>query len=298
MPSIPVNTALGFIGFLLVLVGGFLLLAGLGIVGVEKISVKPGKPTWILGGVFAILGILLISFSEPLKQTPNTTIPTNTPESTSTVGATETLANTVNTPISEKTSTPLYEVAKGWTLEAYEPFDRNDAGWFVGIDEWYTREIKNGEYVWSIAPLSENVWFWQISPFDSYSDFFVSVSTRRSGDPNNMTSYGLIFRRQGAKFYLFRINDYNSFAVQFIDNGEWTDVIGWTKTNAVQVGSFNDLAVVAIGSELTFYINQTQVGSVTDTLSKQGNIGFTISTEKVSERVDFEFDDFEVRLKP
>ena len=90
MPSIPVNTALGFIGFLLVLVGGFLLLAGLGIIGIEKITVKPGKPTWIIGGMFAIIGILLISFSEPLKQTANTMIPTSTPESSTTFGATET----------------------------------------------------------------------------------------------------------------------------------------------------------------------------------------------------------------
>ena len=300
MPQIPVSTTLGFIGFLLILVGGFLLLAGLGIVRVQKITVQKGKQTWVLGVIFAVLGILLIVFSEPLKANSNAIDLTKTPAPTIVTEVTETPAPAISTTVSEETPIPLYEQAKGWTLEAHETFDRNDAGWTVGTNEQYTytQEIINGEYIWSYAPQGENHWFYQISPFDSYSDFFASVSTRRSGDPNNTTSYGLIFRRQGPNFYLFRIDDFNSFAVQFIENGNWTDVIGWTKTKVIQPGKFNEIAVVAIGSDLTFYINRIQVGSVTDTLAKEGNIGFVFATNKISEQVDFEFDDFEIRLKP
>jgi hypothetical protein len=115
MPQIPVSTTLGFIGFLLILVGGFLLLAGLGIVGVEKITVQKGKPTWILGTVFAIIGIVLIVFSEPFTKNATLTAPTNTPITPAaielpaqTLNATESLtaATTPESPIKTETVQP------------------------------------------------------------------------------------------------------------------------------------------------------------------------------------------------
>lgn len=284
MPDIPASTTLGYVGILLTVVGGFLVLTGLGIIGVENITVQKGKKTWGFGALFAALGLVLILSSEPFGAGSKAPAP----------AATEPPAASEPAPLA------LYRQAKNWPLDASEPFDRNDAGWSLEDTAGfgYTREIKNGELIWSYAPKGTQHWFWMVSPFDLYSDFLVSVRARRSGDPGNTTSYGLIFRTQGNKSYFFRIDDSSNFAVQFNDNGQWTDVIGWTKSNAIRVGEFNELTAVADGPQMSFFINQQPVGAVTDTHSNQGNVGLTISTNQVSDRVDFEFDDFEVRVKP
>lgn len=298
MPSIPVNTALGFIGFLLVVVGGFLLLTGLGIIGVEKVTVKKGRQTWIIGAVFALIGIVLISFSEPLKRGVDNAALTASP-TTMVTASNPAVASTPALQETPEADAALLEQARNWKLEVKEPFDRNDAGWYLeDIAGTYKQEIKNGEYVWSYAPQQKGVWYWMISPFSSYRNFYASVRVRQAGIPGVSTSYGLIFHRQGKKFYLFRISDSANFAVQYYNNDEWTDVIGWTKHTAIQPGKFNRLELVVVGSEMSFYINDTPVGSVTSTLAKEGNIGFTISTNEIGDQVNFEFDDLEIRIAP
>ena len=42
MPDIPVGSALDYVGVLLLVFGFFLIVAGLGIIKIEKITVKPG----------------------------------------------------------------------------------------------------------------------------------------------------------------------------------------------------------------------------------------------------------------
>ena len=58
--NIPIQTTTGFIGLGLLVFGGFMVLAGLDIISIEKISVNQGKRTWIVGLVFAILGLALL----------------------------------------------------------------------------------------------------------------------------------------------------------------------------------------------------------------------------------------------
>jgi hypothetical protein len=60
MPTIPVNSALGYIGVFLMVIGFFLILAGLDIFKVEKISVKSGRRTWGFGVFLAVLGIAFL----------------------------------------------------------------------------------------------------------------------------------------------------------------------------------------------------------------------------------------------
>lgn len=59
-PNLPNEPSIVYIALLLLLVGLFLFIAGLGILSIEKVSVSPGMKTWIVGLVLMIVGSLLI----------------------------------------------------------------------------------------------------------------------------------------------------------------------------------------------------------------------------------------------
>ncbi|TFH37356.1 MAG: hypothetical protein E4G99_02730 [Anaerolineales bacterium] len=57
--NLGINSPLGFIGLGLFVIGGFMILAGFDIISIEKVTVKQGRRTWVVGIIFATLGILL-----------------------------------------------------------------------------------------------------------------------------------------------------------------------------------------------------------------------------------------------
>ena len=60
MPSLTVNSIPSFLGVVALLAGSFLILTGLGVVKIEKITVMPGRLTWGFGIVLSIIGIVFL----------------------------------------------------------------------------------------------------------------------------------------------------------------------------------------------------------------------------------------------
>jgi len=60
VPNIPINSSLGFIGTFLVVLGVLLVLEGLDILKVEKLTATAGRRTWIAGLVFCGLGLVFL----------------------------------------------------------------------------------------------------------------------------------------------------------------------------------------------------------------------------------------------
>lgn len=58
--NIPTNTIMGFIGFALLAFGAFMILAGFDVISIQQVTVKKGRRTWILGFIFALVGIWLL----------------------------------------------------------------------------------------------------------------------------------------------------------------------------------------------------------------------------------------------
>ncbi len=90
MPEIPITTPFGYLGVFLSILGFFLIVAGLGILNVEKISVKPGRGTWIIGILIAIVGLGLLFFEannnvDGTPATPTAAV-TSQPSTSSTPG--------------------------------------------------------------------------------------------------------------------------------------------------------------------------------------------------------------------
>jgi hypothetical protein len=50
----------GFIGLALLAIGGFMILAGVGIISIQQVTVKQGRITWVLGLAMAAVGLVLL----------------------------------------------------------------------------------------------------------------------------------------------------------------------------------------------------------------------------------------------
>lgn len=66
--NIPINSTGGFIGLALLVIGGFMILAGVGIISIQQVTVRQGRATWVVGLVLAVGGALLLypEFSTPV----------------------------------------------------------------------------------------------------------------------------------------------------------------------------------------------------------------------------------------
>ena len=80
--NLGINSTSGLIGLGLASIGFFLILAGFGIISIEKITVQQGKATWIVGIILAVIGVLLVipefETSKPITASP--TVPPSTTE--------------------------------------------------------------------------------------------------------------------------------------------------------------------------------------------------------------------------
>jgi hypothetical protein len=304
--QIPVDTPIGFIGLLLLVVGLFLFLTGFNIVKVQKVTVKSGRSTWLVGLVFFLLGIVLVILSDPSSlQMPAGKV-TGAAEPTPTIpSATALPSDAGNIPTSETQLDPYVLLAKAlsWPLTESESFDDPDPAWngfgtYSDDSVQHNMRFENGRLVWGIKPLVGGIWYWQSTPYYSYSDFYLSMKAKRIQDVKNHTEYGLFFRKLDDRGYMFRIDDRQYFSVYLYDFDNWTPLIDWEKNEIVRPGEFNELTVIAEGPVMTFYINGTYVGTVTDSSLIKGKIAIMVTLANASPELVFEFDDFELREKP
>lgn len=71
MPSIPVSSPLSYLGIFISLFGAFLVLSGLNIVRVEKVSVTPGRATWLTGAAALVVGVALLMVDQNKAAAPS-----------------------------------------------------------------------------------------------------------------------------------------------------------------------------------------------------------------------------------
>lgn len=60
LSSIPISSVSGFIGLALLALGGFMVLAGVGIISIQQVTVKQSRATWVLGLALAAIGLVML----------------------------------------------------------------------------------------------------------------------------------------------------------------------------------------------------------------------------------------------
>ena len=65
--NIGINSPSGYFGAVLLVIGGFMVLAGVGIISIQQVTIRQGRATWVVGALLAVVGAFLLypDFSNP-----------------------------------------------------------------------------------------------------------------------------------------------------------------------------------------------------------------------------------------
>lgn len=112
---------------------------------------------------------------------------------------------------------------------------------------------------------------------DFYAEIYVDVSLCRGGD-----SYGLLLRADGEGYnYRWVINCDGRTRIERLRGGGPLPLTDWVYSGAIRPGApkTQTLGVWMAGNEMRFYADGTEVFSASDTLYKEGAIGFFARAE-------------------
>ena len=192
--------------------------------------------------------------------------------------------------------------APQWNTLLFDNFTSNDDNnWLVGsqTSEYFdpvNRVIADGRYRWEAKVNRANsiskVWLGDYP----VSDFHLIVNSKHILGTRANSAWGLIFRVQdNQNYYWFRMTDSRFFAVSVAENGQWRDIVEWTRTEAIKPNGVNQLEVIARENHFVFLINGEVVGEVDDDQFSQGLVGLAIEGYTAGEKIIFDFLDFTLR---
>lgn len=269
MPSIPIATPLGYVGVFLVVAGLSLIIAGLGILKLEKITIAPGRRTWAIGLLLAFLGVL---FLMPDIRAASTTA---SPQP----GAAPSVSLTPNSTAAPLPSGILFQER----FNGGEPL-----GWTDFSPAW--RAVNNQyECIASLSSAAHTV-----AGNNSWGDYYVSAKIRLL--PRNIDSrivnLGVTGRIQdGLRFYLAQLRDGLARIVR--SEGVGSDQAWMELANApytVRDDVWYDLQVEFRGPSIKMYIDNQLVTSANDSTYEKGGIGL-----RCAEMTEAAYDDIAVK---
>jgi hypothetical protein len=172
-----------------------------------------------------------------------------------------------------------------------ETFDEPGV-WSTGEDAYSTGEVIDGAYDFTVT--ETDISRWAAAGKDFGDGIYEVEATPVEGPADN--GYGLLFRAdpEAGDFYLFKVSaDGYVWIGRYQDGAEETAIIGqhWFESPAVRQGLnvTNKLRVEAEAGNLIFYVNDQEVGRVTDTTFASGDVGLLVqSLSQAPVRVRFD----------
>ncbi|MCJ7702421.1 MAG: tetratricopeptide repeat protein, partial [Anaerolineales bacterium] len=185
-----------------------------------------------------------------------------------------------------------------WDVILQEPFDDNDYDWPVGVEEdrWARSnwQLINGVFRWEIKA-KQYVYWYAYPNHGPLDDFYLGVDIRKVSGAEDAI-YGVVYRvEDNNNLYFLQIYDPWIYALWRIYNGEWLELIDWSKAGDIHPGQFNRIEVLAEGSEFSFAINGQKVGTASDDRLEVGGIGIAIQLFAKNDQAIFEFDNLVIR---
>ena len=185
--------------------------------------------------------------------------------------------------------------------ESYsETFDE-PGSWRVESSGDVTGEVREGVFDFTITADELTSW---TTAGENFSDGIFSVEATQVAGPDN-NAYGLLFRvdDENDDFYSFQISgDGFVWIGRYRDGGaaEAEPIINdwWFESPIINQGNAaNKLSVQAEGQNLIFFVNDQEVGRVTDDAFSSGDIGLMVRTLGVG-GVNIQFDNVTVSPLP
>lgn len=143
-----------------------------------------------------------------------------------------------------------------------EEFDNNSRNWDVGKDHDENSEIKLGKYL--MDNYSKSSWHWFATNVDvnTKNDFIIESNLNKLKPYNDNDTYGIMWGTEDPEnCFAFVINTQNQvYSVFSIYGGNRFKLINWQRSSHINYGNAaNKLAILKIGKELVFVINDEPV---------------------------------------
>lgn len=176
-----------------------------------------------------------------------------------------------------------------------ESFDSTQS-WATGENDQSRGVVAGGVYDFTV--FTDKGIYWA-SAAEQFGDGTYEVeATAISGPEDN--GFGMVFMvdDDSGSFYLFEISSDGFVWIGRCENncqGDMDILVegGWFESAAVNqgLGETNKLRVDAIGGNLTFFVNNQEVGQAFDDTFTQGNIGIAVETIGIGD-VQVHFDNY------
>jgi hypothetical protein len=170
--------------------------------------------------------------------------------------------------------------------------------WSTDNDSEVRGEVVEGVYDFEIK--ADDLTTWTTAGLDFADGWYEVEATQVGGPDNNL--YGLVFRidNETDDFYTFQISGDGYVWIGRYKGGgdvEATPIVGdwWFESQAIKQGTglTNVLKVRAEAGNMIFYVNNQEVGRVTENSFAQGDIGLIVGSLGEG-GVQIQFDNFKV----
>ncbi|MBE9524142.1 MAG: hypothetical protein IMY76_03520 [Chloroflexi bacterium] len=174
-----------------------------------------------------------------------------------------------------------------------DDFSDTSSGWDQVDTTEGSTDYENGYY--RIVVYTDNMDVWA-NPGLTFTDTLIEVDATKAAGPDD-NDLGVICRYQDVdNFYFFIISSDGYFAVGKVVDGEQLliDADQMYPSDAINQGtSANHIQADCVGSQLTFYVNGTELANVSDTTFSDGDVGLIAGTFSEA-GADIHFDNFKV----
>jgi S1-C subfamily serine protease len=152
----------------------------------------------------------------------------------------------------------------------FDDFSDAESGWSTPAGQTHAVYYDKGQLVIDVNV--EDTLVWSVLE-QEYADVDFQVETTRLGGPYD-NAFGMMLRAQDQdNFYLVEISSDGFYRIGLFENNEWISLVDWTKTDLIDLGGKNSMAVEAHANRITLYLNGVQADRVYDDTFSSGLLG-------------------------
>jgi len=202
--------------------------------------------------------------------------------------------------VAQATREAILAAQAAWPNRLSDSFEDNHLDWPLGLTRDNSlsvdSQISAQHYQWTVNVFNGNSYFNLIpAKGPMFSDFYVAVTIQfTQGSEDGMAAYGLTFRHVEDDYGFFGITRKGLFRVLEVHH---TGIYQLWMSDSVAIdthpGVMNRLAVVSVGPDFVFLVNDQVVGQMNADIAP-GQIGLGVDTLGRSLQAIVEFSDFEI----
>lgn len=187
-----------------------------------------------------------------------------------------------------------------WPNRLRDSFEDNQLNWPIGMTKDNSLSVDSqivaNRYQWRVQVFDGNSYFNLLSEESpTLSDFYAAVTVQfTQGSDDGMAAYGLTFRHVEDDYGFFGITSTGLFRILEV-HGTGIYQLWMSDSAAIDThpGALNRIAVIGVGPDFVFLINDQVVGQMNADISP-GQIGLGVDTLGSSPEAIVEFSDFQI----